>query len=85
MSNHPIILLHEKRDRHDPLAHLDYISALVSLPLSSKSESYHKVISAQVKNIIIIMEMCKCPTYQNILTAQGTYASKNSDNNYAAT
>ena len=30
--------------------------------------------------IIIIMEICKRPTYQNILTAQGAYISKNSDN-----
>lgn len=27
-----------------------------------------------------IMEICKRPTFQNILTAQGTYTSKNSDN-----
>ena len=26
------------------------------------------------------MKICKCPTYQNILTAQGAYTSKNSDN-----
>ena len=26
------------------------------------------------------MEICKHPTYQNILTAQGAYTSKNSDN-----
>ena len=26
------------------------------------------------------MEICKHPTYQNILTAQGSYTSKNSDN-----
>ena len=26
------------------------------------------------------MEICKHPAYQNILTAQGTYISKNSDN-----
>ena len=26
------------------------------------------------------MEIYKRPTYQNILTAQGTYTSKNSDN-----
>ena len=26
------------------------------------------------------MKICKCPTYQNILTAQGTYKIKNSDN-----
>ena len=25
------------------------------------------------------MEICKRPTYQNILTAQGAYTSKNSD------
>ena len=25
------------------------------------------------------MEICKRPAYQNILTAQGTYKSKNSD------
>lgn len=30
--------------------------------------------------IIIIMETCKRPTYQKILTAQGPYKSKNSDN-----
>ena len=29
---------------------------------------------------IIIMEICKRPTYQNILTAQGAYTSKDSDN-----
>ena len=29
---------------------------------------------------LIIMEICKRPTYQNILTAQGAYTSKNSDN-----
>ena len=29
---------------------------------------------------IIILEICKRPTHQNILTAQGTYTSKNSDN-----
>ena len=29
--------------------------------------------------IIIVMEICKRPTYQNILTAQGAYKSKNSD------
>ena len=26
------------------------------------------------------MEICKRPTYQNILTAQGVYTSKNSNN-----
>ena len=26
------------------------------------------------------MEICRRPTYQNILTAQGMYKSKNSDN-----
>ena len=30
--------------------------------------------------IIIIVEICRRPTYQNILTAQGMYKSKNSDN-----
>ena len=30
--------------------------------------------------IIIIMNICKRPTYQNILTAQGAYRSKNSNN-----
>ena len=30
--------------------------------------------------IIVIMEICKRPTYQNILTAQGAYTSKNNDN-----
>ena len=29
--------------------------------------------------VIIILEICKCPTYQNILTSQGTCKSKNSD------
>ena len=26
------------------------------------------------------MQICKCPAYQNILTAQGAYSSKNGDN-----
>ena len=30
--------------------------------------------------IITILEICKRPTYQNILTVQGAYTSKNSDN-----
>ena len=30
--------------------------------------------------MIIIMEICKRPTYQNMLTAQGAHTSKNSDN-----
>ena len=30
--------------------------------------------------IIIIMEICKRPTYKNILTAQGAYTSRNADN-----
>ena len=30
--------------------------------------------------IIMIMEICKRPTYQNILTAQGAHTSKNNDN-----
>ena len=29
------------------------------------------------------MEICKQPTYQDILSAQGAYKSKNSDNIYA--
>ena len=29
--------------------------------------------------LIIILEVCKRPTYQNILTAQGAYKSRNSD------
>ena len=33
-----------------------------------------------IKWDIITMEICKCPTYQIILTAQGTYTSKISDN-----
>ena len=37
------------------------------------------VYKSQTRNIII-MEICKCPIYQNISTAQGTYTSKNSDN-----
>ena len=28
----------------------------------------------------IIMEICKRPTYQNILTVQGAYTSNNNDN-----
>ena len=31
-------------------------------------------------SLIIILEVCKCPTHQNILTAQGAYKSRSSDN-----
>ena len=36
------------------------------------------IYKSQTRNIIL-MEICKCPTYQNISTAQGLYTSKNSD------
>ena len=44
------------------------------------SRKYSAGVSHGVTKIIIIMEICKRPTYQNILTAQGAYTSKNSDN-----
>ena len=47
---------------------------------SQNNGSVQEKSRSQFFIIILIMEICKHPTYQNIFTAQGAYTNKNSDN-----
>ena len=74
------------RLRDVPVSKGEYLyhtpASLVGMVYSgvSVTATPHFLFGAASHLIIIIMEICKRPTYQNILTAQGAYTSKNGDN-----
>ena len=52
---------------------------VVQTPFIADANQYSLPRDASILTIII-MEICKRPTYQNVLAAQSPYTSKNSDN-----